>query len=128
MATTRDTLLLKPLQENLRKCNYFYFPKLSSTLLAFPSTSKAAPRPAENPEKYVIWNLPSFLTELFWAQTHIHLSYLKFEVPQARTACTLWLQKSSNNIKNDLLLRKEDFLLKRQTKGIRLTEIFQKPC
>lgn len=34
-------------------------------------------------------------------------------------------KKSSNNIKNDLLLRKEDFLLKRQTKGIRLTEIFK---
>ncbi len=55
----------------------------------------------------------------------MHLSDLKFEVPQARTACTLRLQNSSNNIKNDILLRKEDFLLKRQTKGIRLTEIFK---
>ncbi len=61
----------------------------------------------------------------FWAQTHMHLSDLKFEVPQVRTAYTLRLQNSSNNIKNYLLLRKEDFLLKRQTKGIRLTEIFK---
>ncbi len=66
-----------------------------------------------NPEKYVIWHQITIPHRTVWAQTHIHLSDLKFEVPQARTACTLRLQKISNNIKNDLLLRKEDFLLKR---------------
>ncbi len=64
----------------------------------------------------------------FWAQTHMHLSDLKFEVPQVRTACTLRIQNSSNNIKNDILLRKEDFVIKKTNQRHQADRDFQKPC